>query len=87
MKFSFQIFKDDTISCFKGFTQIEYNDPVNSFTNRVDEYSQVNDIIERLRTANRDITNELKNIAKDLESIIESKIMSPEEVKKNTIFN
>ena len=36
------------------------------------------DIIERLRTANRNITDELKNTAENLESTIESENMNPE---------
>ena len=39
------------------------------------------DIIGRLRTANCNITDELKNIAENLESIIEFENMNPEEVK------
>ena len=80
MKFSFQIFKDCTISYFKGFTKIKCL--INSFTHRAEQYSQVKDIIERLRTPNRNITDELKNTVDNLQTIIESESMNPEEEKK-----
>ena len=59
IKFPFQIFKDYTISCSKGFTQIKYSYVVHSFTHWVDQYSQVKSIIKRLRTANRSFTHEI----------------------------
>ena len=72
IKFSFQTFKDFTISFFKGFTKIKYNDLVNSFTHRVQQYSHVKDIIERLRFHNHNTNEKFKNTADNLEDIIKS---------------
>ena len=73
-KYSFQIFKGYTISCIKGFTQIKYTHLVNSSC-------QVTDIIERLRTVNCNIKDKLNNTAENLQTIIKSENMNPEEVK------
>ena len=50
--------------------------------NGAEQYSQIKDIIESLRTASCNITDELKNTADNLETIIKSEITSLEEVKK-----
>ena len=63
--------------------QIKINDPVNSFTHRVEQISQVKGILERLRTTNSHIINELKNTADNLESNIEFKNMDSEEVNSD----
>ena len=67
MKFFFQIHKDYTISCFKRFTQIKYNDLVNLLLYRVEQYSQVNDISKDLKLLIHNITDEFKNTAGNLE--------------------
>ena len=76
MKFSFQTFKDRTISCFEGVTQFKYNDLVNSFTHQVEQYSHVKGIIERLRFPNHNITKKMKNNADNLEGITKSENMT-----------
>ena len=53
-----------------------------SYTYAVEQYSQIKDFIESLRTASCNITDELKNTADNLETIIESENMNLEEVKK-----
>ena len=54
---------------------------LNLFTYQVEQYSQFKDSVERLRTANRSITVELKNTAEDLDSTIKSESMNPGQVK------
>ena len=53
-----------------------------NYTHGVYQYSQIKDIIKTLRTARCNITDELKNTADNLETIIESENMNLEEVKK-----
>ena len=53
-----------------------------NYTHAVEQYSQIKDFIESLRTASCNITDELKNTADNLETIIESENMNLEEVKK-----
>ena len=53
-----------------------------NYTDTVEQYSQIKDFIESLRTASCNITDELKNTADNLETIIESENMNLEEVKK-----
>ena len=48
----------------------------------VDQYYQIKDITDSLRTADCNITDEWKNTADTLETIIKSKNMNLEEVKK-----
>ena len=51
--------------------------------NGIDEqYSQIKDIIKSLRTASYNITDELKNRADNLETIIKFENTNLEEVKK-----
>ena len=45
--FSLQIFQDYSISCYKGYTKVTYNDLLNSFTHKLEKYSQVIDILNR----------------------------------------
>ena len=56
--------------------QIKCNDPLNLFTHQVEQYPPVQDIIQGIRTANHNITNNLKS----LENFIES-----EKSKEDTI--
>ena len=51
-----------------------------NYTHAVEQYFQIKDFIESLRTASCNITDELT--ADNLETIIESEIMNLEEVKK-----
>ena len=53
-----------------------------NYTHAVEQYSQIKDFIESLRTASCNITDELKNTSDNLETIIESENMNLEEVKK-----
>ena len=53
-----------------------------NYTHGVYQYSQIKDIIKTLRTACCIITDELKNTADNLETIIESENTNLEEVKK-----
>ena len=50
--------------------------------NGVEQYPQIKDIIEGLRTASCNISDELKNTTDNRETIIKSEITSLEEVKK-----
>ena len=52
-----------------------------SFKHRVEQYSLVKDIIDIFRATNRNITDELKNTAENLEGITECENMNPEKVK------
>ena len=49
MLFPLEIFKDYTISCFKGNTKICSNDLINSFTQKIEKFSQVKLILERFK--------------------------------------
>ena len=51
MLFPLEIFKDYTISCFKGNTKICFNDLINSFTHKIETLSQIESIMERLKEA------------------------------------
>ena len=55
MTFSLQIFKDYSTSCYKGYTKVAYTDLVNSFTHKIEKYSQVKDIMERRYSRVKDI--------------------------------
>ena len=53
-----------------------------NYAHAVEQYFQIKDFIKSLRTASCNITDELKNTAGNLETIIESENMNLEEVKK-----
>ena len=55
---------------------------VNYTHGRVEQFSQIKDKIESLRTAGCNITDELKNTTDNLETIIVSENVNLEEVKK-----
>ena len=48
--------------------QIKCNDPLNLFTHQVEQYPPVQDIIQGIRTANHNITNNLKSLENFIES-------------------
>ena len=56
------------------------------FTHEVEEHTQVKDIIKILTTAACNITERLKNVAENLESIIESENRNLENVKRLQFF-
>ena len=49
MLFSLEIFKDYAISCFKGNTKIRSNDLINSFTHKIEKFTQIELILERFK--------------------------------------
>ena len=51
MLFSLEVFEDYTISCFKGSTNISYNDLINSLTHKIEKFSQTELILGRLKEA------------------------------------
>ena len=53
-----------------------------NYSHASEQYSQIKDFIESLKTASCNITDELKNTADHLEAIIESENMNLEEFKK-----
>ena len=53
MLFSLEIFKDYAISCFKGNTKIRSNDLINSFTHKIEKFTQIELILERFKKKKR----------------------------------
>ena len=51
MLFALEIFKDYTISCFRGNTKTCSNDLINSFTHKIEKFSQIELVMERLKEA------------------------------------
>ena len=71
MTLSLQSFKDYSISCYKGYTKVTYNDLINSFTHKIEKYSQVIDIIKRLKEAEYNLSEELKGVAANIQAILD----------------
>ena len=59
MLISLEIFKDYTIFCFKGNTKLCSNDLINSFTHKIETFSQIELILERLKEAKLQLPKEL----------------------------
>ena len=60
MLFSLEIFKDYAISCFKGNTKIRSNDLINSFTHKIEKFTKIELIMERLKKKKKKIKRKLK---------------------------
>ena len=86
MAFSLQIFRDYTISCYKGYTKVTYNDLINSFSHKIEKYSQVIDILNRLKKAEYDIAEELKGVAANIQDILDSDENLDESEKEKVKF-
>ena len=59
MLFLSEIFKDYTISRFKANTKICSNDLINSITHKIEKFSQIESILERLKEANHHFPEQL----------------------------
>ena len=72
MLFSLEIFEDYTLSCFKGNTKICYNELINSFTRKIEKFSKIKLILDRLKDAKHQLHEELFHTASYIKSILDS---------------
>ena len=84
MLFSLEIFEDYTISCFKGSTNISYNDLINSLTHKIEKFSQTELILGRLKEAKHKhrLPEELSQTASYIKSILDSESPENSEINK-----
>ena len=82
MLFSLEIFKDDTLSCFKGNSKICYNDLINSFTHKIAKFSQIELVLERLKEPKHHLPEEPSQTASYIKSILDSESPGDSEINK-----
>ena len=80
LTFSLTIFKDFTISCYKGFTKVAHNDLINGFTYKLEKYSQIVALLERLRGTEINVSEEIKQSALNMKYLLDIDTMDD---KKN----
>ena len=49
--YSLTVFKEFTISCYRGFTKLSRNVLINGYSYKIETYSQIHGVLERLRTS------------------------------------
>ena len=76
--FSLTLFRDLTISCYRGNTKISCNDLINGFTYKFEKYWQILEVLKRLGTSERNVQEEIKHTAMDLNNNINSEDMEEE---------
>ena len=65
--FSLTLFRDLTISSYRGNTKISCNDLINGFTYKLEKYWQILEVLKRLGTSERNVQEEIK-VAQPLQS-------------------
>ena len=83
MLLSWEVFKGYKISCFIGNNKICYNDLINSFTHKNEEFSQIESILERLKEAKHHLPEELSQTASYIKLILDSENLRNSLEKKN----
>ena len=71
LAFSLTIYEKFSISCYKGATKVPRNNLINGFTYKIEKYSQVVNLIEKLRNAPIDTNEELKTAAINMRSLLD----------------
>ena len=82
MLFSLEIFKDATLSCFKGNTKICCNDLINSFTYKMEKFSQIKLILERLKETKHHLPEEPSQTASYIKSLLDYESPEDREINK-----
>ena len=82
LTFSLTIFKDFLILCYRGCTKVSCNDLINGFSYKVERYSQIFAILERLRKCKHNIQEEFQQASRNINDIVESADMDDDEISK-----
>ena len=80
--FSLTVFKDFTISCYRGFTKLSCNDLINGYSYKIETYSQIHAVLERLRTSSNVVQDDIKGAALNISDIVDSADMDDDERTK-----
>ena len=72
IQYSLSIFKDLSILSYRGSTKVHCNDLINGFTYKIERYSQIPVILERVKTAEHNVKQEFENACRNIRNIIES---------------
>ena len=80
--FSLTVFKDFTISCYRGFTKLSCNDLINGYSYKIETYSQIHAVLERLRTSSNVVQDDIKGAARNISDIVDSADMDEDERTK-----
>ena len=76
MLFSLEVLQNyNTISCFRGNIKICFNDLINSFTHKIERFSQIQLILETSKEAKHHQPEELTETASYMKSILGSKTL------------
>ena len=82
LTFSLTIFKDFSILCYRGCTKVSCNDLINGFSYKVERYSQIFAILERLRKCKHNIQEEFQQASRNINDIVELADMDDDEISK-----
>ena len=77
------------MSCFKGITNISYNDLINSLTHKIEKFPQTELILGRLKEAKHKhhLPEELSQTASYIKSILDSESPENSEINKVEVLN
>ena len=84
LRFSFPltVFKDFTISCYRGFTKLSCNDLINGYSYKIETYSKIHRVLERLRTSSNVVQEDIEGAALNISDIVDSADMDEDERTK-----
>ena len=80
--FSLTIFKDFTISCYRGSAKVPCNDLINGYSYKIETFSQIHAVLKRLRTSVNVVQEEVKGAALNISDIVDSADMDEDERTK-----
>jgi hypothetical protein len=72
VSFSLTIFSNFSILCYRGSTKVSSNDLISGFTYKIERYSQIPNILERLMKSEHNIKDECQQAARNINNIVES---------------
>ena len=80
--FSITINRDFSLSCYRGATYVPTRESAGEFSGKLEKFSQLSQVIDKVKTFNVDITTELKSCKKDLNDLIRDSQMEAKQKKQ-----
>ena len=82
VSFSHTIFSNSSILCYCGSTKVSCNDLINGFNYKIERYSQIPNILERVMKSAHNIKDECQQAVRNINNIVESAEIDEDERSK-----